>query len=1786
MHHMFRTCLIACLMIATTPASSAETYPNSTFSYEMDMDYAGGDLRSIFETSQSYCETACFTEQNCRAITYNTRSNACFLKDGSYQPAPFIGAISAKLIDTDPAKRAVANIRLKRLGYLNGYEKNQAITYRQDVAKAIATLKTHRGKLDQPNADWFMDVFTAATIDGNSNAWLAIPEALKQRASQLPNTLSRLRYYGSAAAVNAFLDAGNGEEPAAIRALIAAITNDYGRGKDIVAATRHLHEITGQDDAAVAAARAKFGPRILDYEIETTAAKPRVCFTFSEKLAPVGIDYLDYVQTLKSDLVAEVQGHRLCMDGMKFGESFTLTMRTGMPANSGETTTKPFSYTLYIPDRAPAVRFQGNGYVLPKGETATVPVVTVNTQSLDITIYRAQERNLSPILLRELFLQPLSGHDANQMTDQFGEQIWKGTADTQDNLNQEIVTALPVQQAIEQFEPGLYIMTARLPVARKHSSPATQWFLISDIGITSFSGPDGLHILTKSLATAANLTKTKLNLVSRNNKVLASVETDQNGYAHFPKAALAGRAGNAPAALSAHQTKDFAFIDLTSSAFDFSDRGVEGREAPNEFDVFVTTDRGIYQPGDQVFSTVLLRNAKSTSVTDLPLTAIAYRPDGQEYSRTVLTDQGAGGRVFSLHIAPSAQLGRWSTRIYLDTDDAPLADWNFLVEDFVPERIDFTPDLPDAAIAQSSPPELSVTANYLYGASGANLPLSGIIERRTITEIPAFPGYHFGSSLTEQRVKVASLPNGLFTDQDGMLKTRLPLPDMTSPYQPEQLKVTLQMREGSGRPVERTLTRLMEPQSPLIGIKPLFDGSVPEGAQASFEVIAVGQGMSLADLGTANWRVERIETNYQWFKIDQRWSYIPIKSREIVERGTVSVVSDKPAKLQIPLAWGDYELTLDAKNGGAVQLGSYRFHAGYYGSASNSDTPNRLKTGLNKDIYQMSDTVNLRITAPYDGIAQIVVLNSELVAQKTVSVKKGDAEISFDVTDNWGSGAYILTSFIQPTQAKSGRNPTRAVGVNWVPISANDKQIALSFDVPEMVNPNAPTTIGLTASSSQSGPIYATIAAVDLGILNITGFKAPDPQEYYFGQRKLGFEMRDLYGRLIDGFAGVDGALRSGGDGGVPNSGLGPKTETYLTIFSGLLELDENGHIDVPLNIPEFNGTMKLMAIAWSDKAVGQASQEVLVRDPVIILANAPRFLASGDTSSLRLEIAHAYGGAGQVTLTLDSTNELALETTAKVFTLNEGARKHIEIPLAARFAGLGEIQMNLKLPNGQTLTKTVNLPVQNNDLPIVKRWDMAIAPNSNERVPTDLLNAFSNDVQLAIIPQLQAGLDIQGLVHALDTYPYGCTEQLISKAQPLLSFQGQLDDPATANTRLQQTITQIIANQSTNGSFGLWRPQSENPWLDAYATDFLVRAQKAGATVPKRVLNQALSRLKNTVNNASDFDKGGEEVAYALMVLASVGKAAIGELRYYSDAKGDAFATALAQAQLGVALAAYGENERSKAMFARAFRKLDLGKHTSFADDFGSYRRDKAAVLALAVQAGNLSETTAIKRADFVRLASNGSTQEQAWALRLAASVQNTDQGKALLNAERRYSSYDVAQGRAVIENPHNTTLNMILTATGKPVGDIEKHTSGYKIRRSFYTVTGDRVDMSNIAQNDKIVVVIKVTPETDRFARLMVNDPLPAGFEIDNPRLLQSGSTSSLPWLDNLIDATHSEFHKDRFLAAVDWSGNRSFKLAYVLRAISAGKFHQPAAHITDMYRTDLGGNTASGTVTVLGQ
>jgi uncharacterized protein YfaS (alpha-2-macroglobulin family) len=323
-------------------------------------------------------------------------------------------------------------------------------------------------------------------------------------------------------------------------------------------------------------------------------------------------------------------------------------------------------------------------------------------------------------------------------------------------------------------------------------------------------------------------------------------------------------------------------------------------------------------------------------------------------------------------------------------------------------------------------------------------------------------------------------------------------------------------------------------------------------------------------------------------------------------------------------------------------------------------------------------------------------------------------------------------------------------------------------------------------------------------------------------------------------------------------------------------------------------------------------------------------------------------------------------------------------------------------------------------------------------------------------------------------------------------------------------------------------------------------------------------------------------------MVLAREGQAAMGDLRYYADEKGDAFGSALAKAQLGAALASYGDQPRADAMFARAQAHLNRSTNSArvYRADYGSNLRDSAGLLSLAVESRSASvDLNALAR----RLGSADrslSTQEQSWALLAAhALVQDpTVAGLSFNNTPvtgpfvRKLSGSLNGQS---LTNTGTQPTDITLTTLGQPQGTQEAGGYGYHLSREYFTLEGEPVG-TTIAQGTRLVTVLTVYPAQDIRARLMINDALPAGFEIDNPSLLRSGDIRALDWLTPHT-TEHTEFRSDRFLAAVNQNGNKPIQLAYILRAVSPGEFHHPAALVEDMYRPDYRATTASGRVTI---
>jgi alpha-2-macroglobulin len=705
----------------------------------------------------------------------------------------------------------------------------------------------------------------------------------------------------------------------------------------------------------------------------------------------------------------------------------------------------------------------------------------------------------------------------------------------------------------------------------------------------------------------------------------------------------------------------------------------------------------------------------------------------------------------------------------------------------------------------------------------------------------------------------------------------------------------------------------------------------------------------------------------------------------------------------------------------------------------------------------------------------------------------------------------------------------------------------------------------------------------------------------------MGLEIRDFYGRLIDSSQGAPGRVRSGGDGGGLAIQASPPTEPLVALFSGVVETDEEGRTEVSFDIPQFAGTVRVMAVAWTSEGVGHAAGDVIVRDPVVMTASLPRFLAPGDEAVLRLDIDNTDGPDGEYQLTIEASDEVAsaLPSMGQSLTLESGRRTAVAIPIAADLTGTGTFTVRLaSASGGAEVEKVLTVPVREPMLPVSERMQLALRGGGGGiTLDADLLHGFKRDgaVLTGSISRF-SGLDVPSLLLALDRFPYGCAEQTTSKALPLLylselSGSSGIAADAKLGEKVQGAIERVLSYQSSSGSFGLWSPGNGDWWLDSYVTDFLIRARELGYAVPDLALGQALDNLANQLTYETDIERRGSEIAYALYVLARSRRASIGDLRYYVDTRLAEFATPLAKAQIAAALGLYGDTERAEAAFDAAFAALHL-RPNSTRDDYGSQLRDGAATLALAAEARPAPGIIP----DLLQLVSSSriehrttSTQENAWLLLAARALRATPGDIQLeVNGAAHTGNLSIDTdadelGRTPIEiiNRSQGDVQAVVTVTGVPEAALPAGGEGFDIERSYYTLDGTPVDVVVAGQNERFVAVITVTEHNEWPSRILVSDLLPAGFEIDNPRLVGSADLAAFEWLPQTVDVAHTEFRDDRFVAALNRSEHdeRSITLAYVVRAVSPGRFAHPAAQVEDMYRPHLAARTAAGVIEVTG-
>jgi alpha-2-macroglobulin len=1656
-----------------------------------------------------------------------------------------------------------------------------------------------------------------AAAPNDATTWLRLAQTIMQIRPADDSERAALLERASAAAYIAYQRTGNRNEEANSLAELGSILSQRQIWRPALDALRLSLELREVADvrAQYEKMRADHGFRVLDYTIDADTASPRACFQFSEGL-PARTDFSPFVVLAGTDKPAlSVEDKQLCVEGLLHGQTYTVTLRTGLPSVVHETLSKSADFMIYVRDRQPAVRFSTTAYVLPRAGQNGIPVISVNTRAVAVEIYRISDRSLINAIAGSRydqgdFQKSLDRYDVEQLEKSRGVSVWKGElAIPPQPLNSEATTAFPVDQAVGNLKPGVYVMVAQPKelkgIDNAYDSLATQWFIVSDLGLTAFSGNDGIHVFVNSLATTQPKNGIEVRLVSRGNEVLATRSTDASGQAQFESGLANGEGGSAPAMLAATDAQgDYAFLSLTAPAFDLTDRGVGGRPAPDGLDAFVYAERGVYRSGETAYVTALLRDAQGGAALGVPLTFVVDRPDGVEFRRAVVADQGVGGHGLTLALPTSAPSGTWHVQAFTDPKRAPVGETTFLVEDYVPDRIEFDLTSPAASISQQKPAEIDVAGRFLYGAAASDLDLEGDMTIAVADQRAGFAGYQFGLANEDTEAVQQPLADLPATDASGKANFPISLDKLPSSTHLLQAKIAVRMAEPGGRAVEHTLTLPVTPAGKMIGVKPLFSGrSLADGANATFDVVmAAPDGTTLAQAGL-HYELLRIDTHYQFYKRDGQWNFEPVKTTTRVGDGTADTAPDKPARIALPVHFGRYRLEVSAADpNGPVT--SVEFDAGWYVDAS-ADTPDMLQVALDKPEYHAGDTMTVAVTARSAGHLTINVVGDKLLASQSTDVKEGVAQVKVQVGRDWGTGAYLVATLRRPLDAPAQRMPGRAIGVQWFSIDRGTRTLAVNLQAPPLMRPNSTLRVPIKINGLAAGEqARIVVAAVDVGILNLTNYKPPAPDDYYLGQRALSADIRDLYGQLIDGMQGVRGQIRTGGDMGAQLQGS-PPTGPPVALYSGIVTVGSDGTAEVSFTVRDFSGTLRVMAVAWSNGEVGHATADVIVRDPVVLTATLPRFMLPGDRSSVRLDLDNVEGQPGDYTIALSAADAVFAGAGAtQKLTLRAKARGALTVPITANAAGSGVVQVGVSGPGGYTLARTYVLTVRPPAQILARRTVQSLGKGESLTLSSDMFaDLVPGTGNVSISVGASTALDAASLLAALDRYPFRCSEQITSRAMPLLyvsdlASAAHVALDAATEQRIRDAVEALLTRQDSTGSFGLWSVGGGDLWLDSYVTDFLTRAREHKFVVPDTAFKLALDRLRNAVSDLSDPGKnGGADLAYALYVLARNGLAPIGDLRYLADSKLDALTTPIAKAQLAAALGLVGDRVRAERVYAAALASFapQPGSDLDSREDYGSTLRDAAAVLTLAAEGGASSATVqaAVQRVDAARaFLRPTSTQEDAWLL-LAASAMAKDAGKISLNVGgqsvdrplyRTISAGDLQQPLRVA-NAGEDGLKAVVTVTGAPLTPEPAAEQGFKIERQAYTLEGDAVDPAQVKQNTRLVVVLRVTEAQPQFGRVIVADYLPAGFEIDNPRLVSSGDTGTLPWITDAVAPVNVEFRDDRFTAAFERKSGDTpiFTVAYVVRAVSPGKYVRPQASVEDMYRPDRYGRTATESVEV---
>lgn len=1563
---------------------------------------------------------------------------------------------------------------------------------------------------------------------------------------------------------------------------------------------------------------------------ETFEGRPAVVIEFTQRLASAQ-RFDERVRIVRADGAAvsgswalDEDGRRLRFPYLAADTNYRVTLAAELEAADGTPLGAALERTVYTGPLEPVIGFAGQGQVLPSFESRGLPVIALNVPEVDVEFLRVRDRDLPRFLEAYPKNQRMYGWRLESIA-RWTESVYSNRFALAGATNERSVSYIPVRDIPELAEPGLYFAILRRP-GQFDSNYDTAMFFVSDIGLHVRMYRDEILVHTASLETGKPKARVTLSLRNERGEEIATAETDGRGLARF-----AGRADPRHVLVARHG-RDLSMLPFNQPALDLSEFAIAGRPH-RDAEIFPWSGRDLYRPGETLRVDALLRDSDGRAMPAQPLFARLIQPDGRTLFRGRLEPGDLGHYAFTRAIPVDAPTGRWQLALSTDpADSQPAHVFRFRVEEFLPERLKLDFDSPAPRLAAGEPLPLRVRADYLYGAPAAGNRFTAKLAVANATEaVPALKGYLFGDALQQ----LPEAPEDVVDEalgRDGTLETSVPVLEGVRLTGPVTVAVQGSVYETGGRAVSRNLVRTIWPADVLVGARPLFElaDGAPYNDRARFEIVrADADGNRLAGSGLEASLV-REHRDWHWtFDRETGWRADFTRRFETVATRRFDVPADGVATLEFDVEWGEYRLEIgDPETGLTLRL---PFRAGWGWDADRGDAPrpDRVKLALDRTAYRAGDTIVATLTPPHDGPA-LVLLESDRVLWETQVDARAGTTVRIPLEAGWERHDLYLTAIVlRPGSNREGMTPKRAIGIAHVPLDRTDRRVAVEIDAPETMRPKRPLAVDVRAPALAGREARVRVTAVDLGVINITRFPLPDAAAWFFAQRALGVEARDLYARIIESLDGQKARLRYGGDMALPvlpGSRRPNAVIETVDLASELVRIGADGKARVEVPVPDFNGTLKVRALVFADDHYGATETETIVRAPLVVEASTPRVMANGDRASLTLDLTNLSGADADYTLAISAEGPVSVGEAPDRLRIGNGGRRTVTVPITATGVfGVGELRARVSGPEVD-LDRRFRLAVRP-AWPEIARASASVLESPSPVSPSPALRrglipeTISQRLAITTLPPLPYGASARQLA----AYPYGCLEQTTSKAWALVLLdddargrlgidQLALTDPAGARlpidpsrraAMLDLALARIGAMQTDDGHFAMWPGEAQaTTQLTPMVAELMLAAREAGVAVPAEVLDRALDRLRDDLLAGGNTNWGYEhaehlrlaEMAWAGWVLSKVERAPVGTLRALFDNERGNLAAPLPLVHLGAALKRMGDATRARQAIDEAFSRRF--ERPGWLGDYGSEARDLALMLAIARAEGlarpehearaiELARTLAARGGDL-----NLSTQEQVAILRLghalaasaprsfAASIAiggRVEERTGLSTIARTLDADALAAGVRITPSG-GAPLYVIEEAAGVPTAFEPSASEKLRISRRWFRTDGTPWTGGRLAEGDVLVARIEVESAEHLHDALIV-DLVPGGLEVENLNL-----TDAAAWGSAAIDGIaigdryartqprFEEYRDDRYVAALELYPGSKATLMYLARVVSPGSFVVPPPFVEDMYRPEI--------------